>query len=71
MVGLRMGFDGPGTGTPILTERQACGGTRALAENGADGIVYNNCLEAPRGSIEWIKPQLSPNPPKEGVGLAS
>ena len=55
---IRLGFAGPGMGTPIVTEEQMCDVTRAVADNGPDGIVYYNYSESPRRPVEWIKPAL-------------
>lgn len=63
LVMIQLGFNGPGTGTPILNDAQMCEVTRAVADNGADGIGYYNYSESPRRSIEWIKPAL------RGVGF--
>ena len=45
-------------GSPILSEEDACEMTQAVVDNGADGITFYNYSEAPRRSIEWIKPAL-------------
>ena len=58
LVAIRMGFTGPGMGTPILSEEEMCRMTRAVSENGADGIVYYNYSESPRRCVEWIRPAL-------------
>ena len=58
LVTIRLGFNGPDMGTPILDEQQMCEVTRAVADNGADGIVYYNYSESPRRLVEWIKPAL-------------
>lgn len=58
VVAVRIGFDGPGMGTALLSEEQTSEVTLAVADNGADGIAYYNYSEAPRRSIEWIKPAL-------------
>ena len=58
VVAVRIGFDGPGMGTALLSEEQTREVTLAVADNGADGIAYYNYSEAPRRSIEWIKPAL-------------
>ena len=55
---LRIGFNSPGMGAPLLSEEQTRDATRVVADNGADGIAYYNYSEAPRRSIEWIKPAL-------------
>ncbi len=59
MVVLRMGFYGPGVGTPIVTEAQMIEATRIIAEHGADMIGFYNYAEAPRRCVDWIQPALA------------
>ena len=61
-----LGFYRPGGDeTPILTEADLCRITEAIAEQGANGILFYNYGEVPRRSLEWIKPALA------GVGLTA
>ena len=55
---LRVGFNSPGMGSPIISQEQTREMTRVVADSGADGISYYNYSEAPRRSIEWIGPAL-------------
>lgn len=59
MVAVRIGFYGPDTGSPIVTETQMIEATRAIADHGADMIAYYNYAEAPMRCVNWIKPALS------------
>ncbi len=61
---IRMGFSGSGRDTPITTELQMTEVTQAADRGGADVIGYYNYGEAPRRSVQWIKPAL------ERIGLA-
>lgn len=54
----RMGFNGPGMGTPVVSEDQTCQIVSAIAENGADGVGFYNYGECARNCVEWIKPAL-------------
>lgn len=56
---LRMGFNHPGMGTPILSEAETCAMAQAVAGAGADELVFYNYGEAPRRSVDWIKPALA------------
>jgi len=56
---LRMGFNHPGMGTPILSESETCTMAQAVAGAGADEVVFYNYGEAPRRSVDWIKPALA------------
>jgi hypothetical protein len=56
---LRMGFNHPGMGTPIVSEAETCAMAQAIAAAGADEVVFYNYGEAPRRSVDWIKPALA------------
>ena len=62
---LRMGFNTPGLGTPIVSEEQMVGVTRAVDSGGGDLVGYYNYGEAPMRSVRWIRPAL------EAVGLVA
>ena len=57
--GLRMGVNHPGMGTPIVSEAETCAMAQAVAGAGADEVVFYNYGEAPRRSVDWIKPALA------------
>lgn len=59
----RLGFNGPGLGTPVVSQEQTCQVVRAIAENGADGVGFYNYAECGRRSVAWIGPAL------RGIGL--
>jgi len=59
MITLRLGFYGPGMGTPIVTESQMVEATRTAAAHGADMVAFYNYAEAPRRCVDWIKPALA------------
>ncbi|MDP7398545.1 MAG: hypothetical protein QGF67_01730 [Lentisphaeria bacterium] len=56
---LRMGFNHPGMGTPILSEAETCAMAQVVAGAGADELVFYNYGEAPRRSVDWLKPALA------------
>ena len=60
---LRMGFNSPGMGTPIVSEEQTCRIVSAISDNGADAVGFYNYGECARNSVEWIKPAL------RGIGI--
>jgi hypothetical protein len=60
---VRMGFNTPGMGVPLVSEEQTCRMIRVIADNGADGVGFYNYGECARQSVEWIKPAL------KGIGL--
>ena len=55
---VRMGFNHPDMDHAMVSERDTCEVAAAVAENGADELVFYNYGEAPRRSVEWIKPAL-------------
>ena len=56
--GLRLGFNHPGMGSPLLSEQDTKAATRAVVEAGADEVVFYNYGEAPARSVEWIRSAL-------------
>ena len=58
-VGVRLGFNHPGMGSPLLSEDDTRAVTAAVAAAGADEILFYNYGEAPRKSVEWIRPALA------------
>lgn len=58
LVSIRMGFNGPGMGRAILSIEDMNRSIRAVSEGGTDAIGFYNYGEAPRQSIEWIRPAL-------------
>ena len=55
---VRMGFNNPDFGLAMTSEQETCEVAAAVAESGADEILFYNYGEAPRRSVEWIKPAL-------------
>ena len=55
---VRMGFNNPDYGPAMTSEQETCEVAAAVAESGADEILFYNYGEAPRRSVEWIKPAL-------------
>lgn len=58
-VAMRLGFNHPGMGTPIVSEADTCAMVQAAADGGADEVVFYNYGEAPKRSVDWIKPALA------------
>jgi hypothetical protein len=56
--GVRMGFNNPDYGYAMTSEEATCGVASTVAESGVDEILFYNYGEAPRRSVEWIKPAL-------------
>jgi hypothetical protein len=59
VMAIRVGFNGPGMSSPILSERATAEVVSASEAGGADGIDFYNYSESPRRSLEWIKPALA------------
>jgi hypothetical protein len=56
---IRIGFNGPGMGSPLLSAQTTGEVVVAVAEGGADGVAFYNYSESPRRSIDWLKPALA------------
>lgn len=59
MVLIRIGFNGPGMGSPLLSAEDTCAVVQAAAENGAHAVGFYNYSEATLKSVQWIKPALA------------
>ena len=58
LVSVRMGFNSPGMGRPILSETEMKAVVRSAVSGGADALGFYNYGEAPQRSVEWIGPAL-------------
>jgi hypothetical protein len=55
---VRMGYNHPGMGWAMQSEQDTCAAVRAIADAGADEVLFYNYGEAPRRAIDWIAPAL-------------